>query len=212
MKITYHLLLVLSITLSACGEESAGQKIEPAKEVFDSASQFAKLVLGERLSVHYTEYKRGEVGVDGLFESEGMIGYTIFSNELYQKVPSPVDVTGCVLFAAKFENEESAKSAFVQLKSHSAIRASEVEGLVGILPVQVRYLEQMRNVGAFFTQQDNYVFYLPETCENPPVESSWEDFENLFLRFITEKNEEIEVINADCEKDAFLIQKIEARR
>jgi hypothetical protein len=38
-----------------------------------------------------------------------MIGYTTFSNELYQKGPSPVDVEGCVLFTANFKNEESAE-------------------------------------------------------------------------------------------------------
>lgn len=182
------------------------------KEVFDSASQFAKLVLGKQLRKHFTEYKRGEVGVDALFESDGMMGYTTFSNELYQKGPSPLDVKGCVLFAANFKNEENAKKAFNQLKSNSAIQASEVIGMVGVLPVQVRFLEQNISSGALITQHDNYVFYLPATCESSLHGSNSKDYENLFLSFIIEQNQEIEIINVDCEMDTFLIKKIKVSK
>lgn len=216
MKSTYIILLFASITLFSYGEKNNDQKIGTNqeeytdKDVFDSASQFTKSILGERLRIHYTEYKRGNVGVDALFESDGMIGYTTFSNDLYQKGPSPIDLKDCILFAANFKNRESAEKAFDFLKANSAIQASDVESMVGPTPVQVRFLEQIRNTGGFFAQQGNYVFFLPENCENPLVESSCEDYENLFLSFITEKNEEIEIINADCEKDTFLIQKIKA--
>jgi hypothetical protein len=68
MKCKHHLILILSIILFSCGVKSVGLKNGKDKEkyndreVFDSASQFAILVLTKRLRIHYTEYKRGEVG------------------------------------------------------------------------------------------------------------------------------------------------------
>jgi len=218
MKLNQFTILTLSMVLFSCGSSYVDQNTGHDKEefndqeVFDSASQFAEMVLGQRLRIHYTEHKRGNLGVDALFESDEMIGYTTFSNELYQKSPSPVDVEGCVLFAANFKNEESAEWAFNHLKSNSAIRASEVKGMVGIVPVQVRFLEQIRNAGALFSQQGNYVFYLPETCESPLVEANWEDYENLFIQSITVPNEEITVIVADCDTEGFLVQDVTASR
>jgi hypothetical protein len=169
----------------------------PTQGLLDDVSEFAKEVLGERLRVHFTEYKRGDHGVDALFESEEFIGYTTFSNDLYQRVRGPVELKDCILFAAKFKDQESAERAFNHLKANSVIRASEVEGMAGITPVQIRVLEKLRNDGdgGMFTQQGSYVFFLTENGEEPPIAANWKDYENLFLASIAGDDESMETIS-----------------
>lgn len=167
-----------------------------AQGLLDDVSEFAEEVLGERLRVHFTPYRRGDLGVDALFESEELIGYTTFSNDLYQKVPSPVNLQDCILFAAKYRNEKSAEGAFNHLKANSVIRASAVEGMVGPTPVQIRFLERIRNAGdgGMFTQRGSYVFFLTENGEEPPIAANWKDYEDLFLASIAGDDEGMETI------------------
>lgn len=166
------------------------------KELLNSVMPFAEEVLGEDLRMHYTEYKRGNLGVDAFFESEDLIGYTTFSNELYQKVSSPTDLMDCILFAAEFNSQESAEWAFNHIKSNSVISVSEVEGMVGIMPVQVRFMDLIRGGGdgGLFTHLGNYVFFLPENGEAPPILSNWPDYENFFLQSIQDDNESLETV------------------
>ena len=202
MGIRYSSFLIFSLIFVSCksnvSDHHSQQDDSPpsAQELLDDVSKFAKEVLGERLRVHYTEHKRGDLGVDALFESEELIGYTTFSNDLYQKVPGPVDLKDCILFAANYKNQESAQRAFNHLKGNSAIRASEVEGMVGIVPVQVRFLEKIRNDGngGMFTQLGSYVFFLTENGEVPPIAANWKDYENLFLASIAGDDESMETI------------------
>ena len=202
MAIRYSLFLFFCLILASCKsnapEQLALKDDSPpsAQGLLDDVSKFAEKVFGERLRVHYTEHQRGDLGVDALFESEELIGYTTFSNELYQKGPSPTDLKDCILFAAKYKNEESAEWAFNHLKTNSTIRASEVEGMAGIVPVQVRFLEQIRSDGdgGFFTQQGNYVFFLAENGDVPPIGANWQDYENLFLESIAGEGESLETI------------------
>lgn len=168
----------------------------PTQGLLDDVSEFAREVLGERLRVHSTEHKRGDLGVDALFESEELIGYTTFSNDLYEKVPSPVNLEDCILFAASYKNQESAEGAFNQLQANSVIRASEVEGMVGPTPVQIRFLEKIRSDGhgGMFIQRGRYVFFLTEHGEEPPIAANWKDYENMFLASIAGDRESVEPI------------------
>ena len=209
MAIRYS-FLIFSLVLVSCksnvSDHHSQQDDSPAstQELLDDVSKFAKQVLVERLRVHYTEHKRGDLGVDALFESEELVGYTTFSNDLYQKVRGPVDLKDCILFAANYKNQESAELAFNHLKSNSVIRASEVEGMAGILPVQVRFLEKIRNDGGggLFTQQGSYVFFLTQSGEVPPIAANWKDYENLFLASIARDDESMETIKLREEPSA----------
>ena len=202
MSIRYSSFLIFSLILVACrtnvSDDHSQQDESPssAEELLDDASKFAEEVLGERVRVYYTQHKRGDLGVDALFESDELIGYTTFSNELYQKSPSPVDLENCILFAGNYKDQTSANRAFKHLMANSVIRASEVEGMVGIMPVQVRFLEKIRNDGdgGLLTHQGNYVFFLTETGEVPPIATNWKDYENLFLASIAGDDETMATI------------------
>lgn len=146
------------------------------------------------------------------FRSDHFNTYTSYSN--MQGFDKSVDgnYDGVILFMATYKDKKSAQHAFEKLKSNTKIRIAELEGFAGLLVEQVQVFERIRKSGGLFTQKDKYVFYLLESCETPPLESNWNDYENLFLSSITEKNEEIEIINADCGQDVFLVQKIKASR
>ena len=202
LGIRYFSILILSLILVSCKSnvsehDSKTDEAPPrAQDSLDDVSRFAKEVLGERLRVHYTEYKRGELGVNAVFESDELIGYTTFSNDLYQKVASPVDLKDCILFAGKYKSEEGAERAFNFLKENSVTPASEVEGMVGPTPVQIRFLEKIRTEGdgGMFTQHGSYVFFLTENGKVPPIAATWKEYENLFLASITGEDEPIETI------------------
>lgn len=202
MGIRYSSILILGLILVSCNSNVANQHSQqedspPGPQgLLDDASEFAEEILGDLLRVHFTEYKRGELGVDALFESEGLIGYTTFANARYQKVASPVDLEDCILFAGKYKSQKDAESAFHFLKASSAIPASEVEGMVGPTPVQVRFLDKLRNDGerGMFTQQGSYVFFLTENGDLPPIAEDWKDYEEFFHASICGSDESLETI------------------
>ena len=202
MCIRYAVILISCLILVSCKANVSEQypqtdKSPPTdKELLDDASRFAKKILGESLRVHKTEYIRGELGINALFESEKLIDYTTFSNERYQKDSGPFVLKDCILFAANYKDSKSAESAFELLKESSKIRASEVEGMAGITPVQVRFLEKIRNdeAGGMFTQQGSYLFFLVEYGQVPSIATSWENYENLFLESIAGDDTSIETL------------------
>lgn len=226
MKIIPHLLFVLCVTLSSCGIKSAGQQVEkdkepnyvPATNLEKSVLKFSKSVLKEKLNVIVHErVSMWYWDIQMIFESDDFrsdffSSYITFSDG--QRFDKSVDgnYDGVILFMTPYKDVKSAKHAYQELKSYTKIRIAELEGYAGLLVEQVRVLERIRKSGGLFTQKGKYVFYLVESCEKPPVGASWEDYENLFLRFITKKNEEIEITNANCEEDVFLVQKVKATR
>ena len=192
MDIRYSSILIIILILVSCKSKvidnySKQDEPQPSNQnILEDATKFAEEVLGDRLRVHFTEYKRGEIGVDAIFESGDLIGYNTFSNDKYQKLRSPVDIKDCILFAGEYKNIEGAESAFNFLKENSVIPPSDVEGMVGPTPVQVRVLERIRNDGdgGLFAQQGNYLFFLNKGTEKPPVAANWGDYENMFLKSI----------------------------
>lgn len=145
------------------------------------------------------------------FKSDHFNSYTSYSDKQVFDEPIDENYKGVMLFVATYKDLASALHAFQELKTRTQIRIEELEGQSGLLVEQVRIFERIRSSGGFLTQKDQYVFYLLESCEAPPIGASWDEYEKLFLSYITEKNEEIEIINADCKKDAFLVQKIKAK-
>lgn len=184
----------------------------------ESAHDFAKFVLGDSLSVMvHDRVAMGYWDIQMIFEADDFRSdhfntYTTYSNMKGFDKSVDGDYGGVILFAATYKDIPSAQHAFQVLKTRVQIRMEELEGQAGLRVEQVRIFERIRTSGGLFAQKDKYVYYLLESCEMPPVGASWNEYENLFLSFIAEKNEEIEVINADCEQDEFIVQKIIADR
>ena len=201
MKINYHILLILSITLLSCGVKKAEQKTGKYKEsmsktdLAESALNFSESVLKEDLRVIVHERVLSSyLDIQMLFEadnwkSDHFNSYTSYSNMLQPDNSELSNYDGFILFVATYKDVKSAEHAFQELKSNSKIRIAELEGMAGLLVEQVQIFERIRKSGGMFTQKDKYVFYLLKTCGTPPVGSSWSDYQNLFFTFITEKNE-----------------------
>lgn len=224
MKINYLIILILNITLISCRVNNTGQKIENVKESMPdidlekSVLNFSSKVLGENLRVIVHDRTPSRYwDIQMIFEaddfnSDHFNSYTTYSNGEYFDKSVDGNYDGVILFMATYKDVPSAQHAFQEIKTRSQIRKEEIEGQAGLRVEQVRIFERIRKSGGLFTQKDNYVYYLLESCEIPPAEKNWNDYENLFLSFITEKNEVIEIINSDCEKDVFLVQEVKASR
>ena len=190
----------------------------PNNDLAESVLNFSKSVLKEDLSVDV--HKRVPTwywDIQMIFEADDFKSdhfntFTSYSNKEHFDKPIDRNYEGIILFAATYKDIPSAKHAFEVLKTRTQIRMEEINGQAGLRVEQVRIFEKIRDSGGLLTQKGKYVFYLVESCEKPPVGKNWNDYENLFLSFITAKNEEIEVINADCEKDEFIVQKLKASR
>ena len=217
MKIALHIPLILILFLSSCGMNKTGQmnrdnsksNIDLEKVVLNFSRDILKdnlrVDVHERVRTYYWDIQMIFEADD--FKSDHFNTFTTYSNK--QRFYKPIDenYNGIILFAATYKDVPSAEHAFQVLKTRTQIRMSDIEGQSGLRVEQVRIFERIRDSGGLLTQKDKHVFYLVESCEKPPVCKNWNDYENLFLSFITEKKEEIEVINADCKKDIFLIQK-----
>lgn len=220
MKTTFLLSLISSIALYSCGVRSTDQtvvKIDHSKSNIDlteSVLNFSKSVLKdslrvidhERVLMYYWDIQMIFEADD--FKSDHFNNYTSYSNMQHFDKSVDENYDGIILFAATYKDVASAQHAFQELKARTQIRMEELEGQAGLLVEQVRIFERIRTSGGMITQKGKYVFYLLESCEMPPTGTSWNDYEYLFLSFLTEEKEEIEIINADCGKDIFLVQKI----
>ena len=219
MIIKHYILIILSIALLSCVVKKTEQKIIVNKDLISntdlerSALHFSEKVLKENLRVRFHERLiMNYFEVQMLFETDDLIGYTSYFDKRYQDNLEWGNYEGFILFVATYKNSKSAEYAFNHLKSNSEIRLSELEGMAGLVVEQVQVLERIRMSGGMFTQKGKYIFYLAETCGEPSIGGNWSDYENLFLEFITEDYEEIEVINADCGMDKLIVQKIKASR
>lgn len=207
MSIRNFILILITIILFSYSAKN--KSLTSNSDIADSALIFAKKVLKENLRIRYHERAiKNYFDVQMIFETDDLISYTSYFDKRYQDKLEEGNYNGFILFVANYKNTKSAKYAFQELKNNTPIRLSELEGMAGLLVEQVQIFERIRKSGGIFTQKDKYVFYLVETCEKPPVGTNWREYENLFLDYITEKNERIEVINADCGKDEFTIQNL----
>ena len=224
MKFIYLISVISTTAVFSCGVQNTTQKDSLNIETMadndstESALDFSKYVLNDslRIIVH-DRVVMGYWDIQMIFEADDFRSdhfntYTTYSNMQNFDKSVDGDYDGIILFAATYKDVPSAQHAFQVLKTRTQIRAEDLEGQAGLRVEQVRIFERIRTSGGLFVQKDKYVFYLLESCETPPVCESWNEYENLFLSFITEKNEEIEIINADCEKDEFVVQKIIASR
>ena len=177
-------------------------------DVAQAALAFSKNVLGENFKENFHGYSESNyLDMQMIFETDELVSYSSYSNKLYEDKSAQGNYDGFLLFVATYKDQKAAEFAFQELKANTPIRIAELEGFAGLLVEQVQVFERIRKSGGLLTQKDKYVFHLLENCGEPPVGKDWRAYEKLFLEAITEKNETIEVINADCGKDRFLIQK-----
>ena len=185
-------------------------------DLMDSIANFSQSVIKDSLSIvvhdrvpmYYWDIQMIFEADD--FKSDHFSHYTTYSHKQQYDKSIDGDYEGVILFVATYKDVLSAQHAFHIIKDRTQVRIEELKGQAGLLVEQVRIFERIRASGGLFTQKGRYVFYLVENCQPPPVTTNWKEYEYHFLRYVTKKNEEIEIINADCAMDAFVVEKIAA--
>ena len=211
MEIRNYFLLILILSLVACGSNKTEQNHESvmASGIPDAGLKFAKKVSEGNLKIHtYDLFTSRYPDILTLFETEKLLRFSSLSHKQSVGEENPMNYEDCILFVASYQNPVVADSIFREIKYRSEIRAAELEGMAGLWVEQAFFFERIRKTGAMITRKGKDVFFLVESCEAPPVEENWKDYENLFVEFITDKEEEIEVFNADCNTEEFIIERM----
>ncbi len=205
-KYFFSTLILFFIACQSCKLDQYTEKISK-NDTPNSAIKFANKVTDENVSVHaYDLFTSNYPDVQMLFETEELASFSSYSYKLSPTCPKPMNYEDCLLFEATYKNLKSAENVFQEIKANSHIRKSEVAGMAGIFYEQVQVFERIRKTGGMIAQKGKSIFFLVKSCKEPPIGENWKDYENLFLEFITEKNEEIEVLNADCRMGDLKVQ------
>lgn len=231
MRTINNILIISSLVLFSCNEKDKNQttenKLHPiteskinskaeTKKVADyeaSAELFVKDVLKENLrkqTFEINDTKRPKH--TEIFDNVGLQNITAYSNKNYPKNSEPFRYEHFTLFVANYQSELNA------LKTFALITMTSKEDLPKYQLAQKKFVQRVKaiNIGAkpggMIVQAGNQIFSLVETCREAPIDGNWQEFENKFLNYIVKEGKEIEVLNSDCGKDRYSIEKRKASR
>lgn len=215
-------VIVVTLLFGACQERSKSIKKEPVLEIdtllmpkkpilnkstkkwpekldFEATvGEFMDKVLGSNERRHDWGNRKDNIQHLELFDTLGLQEIIAFSDQRYPQNSEPNYYEHFVLFALKYENEESAKRAYQSMKVLAAFDFTTFEGLDAREERRIRILGNSTKSGGLIYQKYDYVFSLVETCRNPPVDMTWEAYENLFLHYMAPSEAEVLILNANC--------------
>ncbi len=184
------------------------------KETKSHAIDFSKTVVPFIEKVLKENQRRHELGTQNkeirhleIFEKKGLQEIIAYSDRRYPKRTEPTYYENFILFALRYDDIQSAKDAYNEIKKISEITREDYEKLGETEKQQIRKLETSTKPGGMICQKGKFVFSLVETCRETPIGGKWEEYENLFLSFITEPNEEIMILNANCGQMKYVEEK-----
>ncbi len=183
-------------------------KSEPHTASSKSAALFAKAVLKENMNVHIFDATNLEkVSYLDVFNTNGLDHIVAYSNKNYPKNAEPNYYEHFTLFVASYKDDVTAQNTYNQIIKESAYGFSNLDEVSGVLAERVKNLSIVAKAGGMITKKGTYIFSLVETCRQPPVGNDWMAYENMFLEYIRDNKEDIEILNANCGMDRFLIEK-----
>lgn len=231
MKIRKSILAILILLLLSCSGKKEKPKtelqsepiieskseikteLELGKNYSKSAKLFAQEILKENIRVHSFDLANSENPKHlKIFENYGLDKIEAYSNKNYPKNSNPNYYEHFTLIIASYNGQENAEKTFARIKSDSKYGLSEWNELEKELSERVRSLNIGAKPGGMITQKGKQIFSLVETCGEIPIGGKWIDYENKFIGFLTKIGEEIEVLNANCGMDRYIIEKRKASR
>lgn len=126
-----------------------------------------------------------------IFEGPKLENIAAYSNKNYPKNSKPKHYDHFTLLVASYQNAQYAKNSFDEIKTESQYVPLKETTRSKLLRIYSKY-------GGLITQKGRQIFCLVETCRDAPIGKSWIEYENRFLELLICKDEEIEVLNADC--------------
>lgn len=193
--------------------ENSAEIIEPEKingQVINfskSVESFIEKVLRENQRKHEFEIINSGIQHLDIFEKTGLHEIVAFSDKRYPKRIEPNYYEHFTLFALKYDDVMTAKKSYNEIKKISQIGKEEFENLSDEEKQRIRRIEGATKPGGMICQKGKYIFSLVETCRNTPIGGKWKEYENLFLSFITEVDEEIMILNANCGQIKYIEEK-----
>ncbi len=187
----FNLLLLVFIFVSACTSSKSEMK-ENDKEQ-DLQSEILPSLEIEKDSIFEENKTIDTVIVNTKTLDEKLLAFSdsmlrkptkIWENEYNHEVVSQKALLSSKIYEKtlrryEYSDEKSARDAFKLLKNPSS---------------ELGWAKS----GVMIFQKENLIVFLLKSCQNPPVPLKWKQYEQLFLKFVLEKNEEIEVLNSSC--------------
>lgn len=163
-----------------------------------SVELFIEEVLKEHQRRHEMEPETGKIQHLELFESKGLEEVLAFSDQRYPKRSEPYYYEHFILFALKYKDIESAEDSYTAIKKLAQIIDDTYDESEGVEKARLQRIMSSIKAGGMICRKANYVFSLVKTCREPPIGGKWEAYENLFLSFIRDAEEEMIVLTAKC--------------
>ena len=169
---------------------------------------FAKAVLKENIRVHSFDITNLEkIAYLEVFNSQGLENIIAYSNKNYPKNTEPNYYEHFTLFVASYKGEIATQNAYNRILKESAYGFSNLNKVDGEVAERVKTLAIVAKAGGMILKKGTSIFSLVETCRKAPVGKDWMAYENMFLEYIRENGEDIEILNANCGMDRFHIEK-----
>jgi len=226
-----NILILLILLLCACNEKAEKQIPEKESELIieskaefknenqqnidfsNAAERFAKEVLVGTLRKHYFDASdQNKPKHIEIFDNVGLKSIIAYSNKNYPKNSKPNRYEHFTLFVANYQSELNA------LKTFALITMTSKDNQPEYLLAQKKFVHRIKalNIGAkpggMIVQAGKQIFSLVETCRETPIGGTWKDYENKFIAYLAENGEEIEILNSDCGRDRYVIEKRKASR
>jgi len=193
-----------AVTVDSIKEKTVTTK----RSVLPDFQGFAIEVLGENLRKHDFKYVIENYSLFDLIPIDGLDSVIAYSNKDYPKNSNPTYYNHFTFFCYKYTNSNQAKLNFDSYYLTSHLNMDDTVGVDQSYIKKANKIKGLSKYGGLIVQEDNWIFHLVETCGNTPIGGSWTDYEDLFIRFITNnRNEPIAVLNADCGKMKFIKEK-----
>ena len=133
-----------------------------------------------------------------IFSQEGLIKIEGHFDQRYPKRAESTFYEHFVLFTLEYQDTTHAAHAFETFRQEVE-KGNQIyeESRKNQQPVDVDH-RILNKAGGMICQKGEYVFSLVETCRDTPIGGTWKSYENVFITYITEPEETLTVLNANC--------------
>jgi len=219
LNVSYFFFLIPSLFIGSCQGVSENQEMKKQKEVtvndsmqqdsivkstnstvskelFRNLELFAQQLQGDDLlKINFYPNQDKTTEYMNYFTQNGLeefFGYANKKVDRYRQISYPQ----MNLFIAKYSNIDFAKNAFELLKEKTR---NKVSSSVGDLNADKdRSFTYEPKHGGFIFQEDVFVISLVKVCSGNPLQLSWAEYENTFLKTLQPSKDTLEIIYSTC--------------
>lgn len=160
---------------------------------------FLDVVLKGSQRLHKKEYfENRDVYHMNIFDKKGLSNYFAYSDKRRSNNTRPTYYENFVLFVLEYDSDIAASNSFQTVFSNSKLSEKEIDSLRTNNYKLLASIDTSLKPGGLICLRNNFIFSLVKTCRKPPIDMSWGAYEELFIKSIINKNEEVNSLSADC--------------